>query len=549
MNFLNSGAGYTLFAETALKDTYVDKTLMINALYRYTKSGSKYICVTRPRRFGKSVTANMIAAFFDKSTREKSLILFENSELGKLKKEQESLLAADPEGAEARKLCWPQQGRWNVIRINMINLLVDTIQSYAAFRSKLGLLLREDLKQQYPDMKMDSRKDIPELLTQTGESFVFVIDEWDAIFERPFMTTEDKKEYLLFLKALLKDRPYVHFAYMTGILPIAKYTSGSPLNMFHEFSAFQDSQFYPFFGLSKDEIQGLMQRKGFTQPTLEELTLWYDGYVREHDGIHMFNPESVTRALVDGRCKSYWTGTGPMNEVRDLIRHNVQDLREDVIRMVGGETLPIRLTGFSVEKESVSTKDEILSAMVVYGFLSYFDGQLRIPNHELLMKFQSALSSQELGLHQTLEESRRLLTATLEQRDKEVAEMIENLHTEKIPFFQYNDENSLSCVVTMGYLAALDDYHITREDKAGKGFADFTFEPKVKGKLPIVLELKYNRSAKYALNCILGKGYIRRFKDYPKVLMVGINYSERTKKHTCKTLLMNLTELPRQAFM
>ena len=285
-----------------------------------------------------------------------------------------------------------------------------------------------------------------------------------------------------------------------------------------------------------------MQRKAFTQPSLEELTYWYDGYIRTYDGVHMFNPESVACALLDGKCESNWTGTGPMNEVRDIIRHNVQELREDVIRMVGGETLDIQLSGFDVEKEKVSTKDEILSAMVVYGFLSYCGGHLRIPNHELMLKFASALSSQELGLKQTLEDSKHLLSATLE-KDRAVASMIEDLHTEKIPFFEYNDENSLACVVTMGYLAALDNYRITREDKAGKGYADFTFEPRNRSFIPIILELKYNHSVKNALKCIREKNYITRFREYPKVLLVGINYSERTKKHTCKTELVTPREL------
>ncbi len=232
-----------------------------------------------------------------------------------------------------------------------------------------------------------------------------------------------------------------------------------------------------------------------------------------------------------------------MNEVMDIIRYNAGDIRDDVIRMVGGESLPIRLTGFSAEKEKASGKDEILSSMVVYGFLSYFDGHLRIPNHELLLKFQSALSSPELGLKQTLQESRHLLQATLEQNDREVAARIEDLHTEKIPFFSYNDENSLACVITIGYLAALDYYRITQEDKSGKGYADFTFEPGNRKQVPIILELKYNRSVNNALKCIREKDYIRRFKDYPKVLLVGINYSEKTKKHSCKTEMVTPSEL------
>lgn len=257
----------------------------------------------------------------------------------------------------------------------------------------------------------------------------------------------------------------------------------------------------------------------------------------------MLNPNSVARVLLDKRCKSYWAETGPMDEIRDMIRHNVQDLREDIIRMAGGKTLTLSLSGFGAEKERVSTKENIFSAMVAYGFLSYFNGQLCIPNHKLMLKFQSALASQELGLGQTLMESRRLLNATLEQKDREVASLIEDLHTEKIPFFDYNDENSLACVVTMGYLAAMDDYRITREDKAGKGYADFTFEPRNRSFVPIILELKFNHSVKNALKCIKEKNYIRRFQDYPKVLLVGINYSEKTKKHTCKTELVNPADL------
>ena len=543
MNFLNNGTGYRLFMETFFQKTYVDKTMMIDTLYRYIVEGTKYICVTRPRRFGKTVAANMIAAFFDESTKEESRRLFETSKLGTLKNEQEKSFAADPEGMEMRKLCWPVQGKLKVFLINMIKNIDDNMTSYDEFISRIKTKMIDDLREAYPDLLISENDILSDLLNQTGDSFVFVIDEWDAIFERPFMTAEDKKKYLLFLKALLKDSPYVHFAYMTGILPIAKYTSGSPLNMFREFSAFKDNHFFPYFGLSRDEIQELMQRKAFTQPSLEELTYWYDGYIRTYDGVHMFNPESVACALLDGKCESNWTGTGPMNEVRDIIRHNVQELREDVIRMVGGETLDIQLSGFDVEKEKVSTKDEILSAMVVYGFLSYCDGHLRIPNHELMLKFASALSSQELGLKQTLEDSRHLLNATLEQKDRAVASMIEDLHTEKIPFFEYNDENSLACVVTMGYLAALDNYRITREDKAGKEYADFTFEPRNRSFIPIILELKYNHSVKNALKCIREKNYITRFREYPKVLLVGINYSERTKKHTCKTELMSPREL------
>lgn len=529
MNFLNSGTGYALFLYEAHKKAYVDKSLLIHEVYQYSNDTNRYICITRPRRFGKTVAANMIAAFFDESTAEESRFLFDRLEVGKLRTHQ----MQEWERNRDASLCWPQQGKHKVIRINMIDVISDELRSYQAFREALVRRLSADLREAYPDLFFTDES-LPEKLDKTGDRFIFIIDEWDAVFEASFMTEADRQSYVLFLKSLLKDKKYVHFVYMTGILPIAKYSSGSSLNMFHEFSAFEDAIFYPYFGLTEAEISDLMMKRELTKPTMGDLSAWYDGYSRE-DGVHIFNPASVTKALREGICRNNWTGTGPMNEVRDIIRNNIQNVREDILRMVGGETLELRLSGFTAEKSRITTRDEILSAMVVYGFLSYDKGHLRIPNHELMLKFKEALATEQVGLRQTLDESKALLQATLDRNHREVARLLEELHDEKIPFFQYNDENSLACVVTVGYLYALDHYRIYREAKARKGFVDFLFDPLNKNDLPIILELKYNHSAKNALKCIHERGYVQRFKSHKSVLLVGINYSERTKKHTCLT--------------
>lgn len=521
MNFLNSGKGYDLFVIEARKKFYVDKTMLIEAVYRHVLESNRFLCLTRPRRFGKSTAANMIAAFFDTATAEETRVLFEELAIGKLK--------------EQKLDCWAEQGKKNVIRINMIDIITPWVKSYQEFFNDFSESLLEDLQEAYPTAGIKDKMALPRALERTADKFIFIIDEWDAIFEESFMTPKDKKDYLLLLKALLKDKSYVYFAYMTGILPIAKYSSGSPLNMFGEFSTFGDGIFYPWFGLTKEEIQGVMAKCGVVRPTIEELGTWYDGYIRSCDGVHIFNPTSVSNALAEGNCRSYWTGTGPMNEVQDTIKNNVKDLRELMIRMSGGETLSIELTGFAAEKTEISTQDEILSAMVVYGFLTYHEKLLRIPNHELMLKYRQALASEPLGLKQSLASSQKLLDATLNRDHEEVARLLEELHDEKIPFFNYNDENSLACVVTVGYLAALDRYRIKREDKAGKGYADFTFTPMKKGDTAIILELKYGHSAENALECIRKRDYIKKFKGYSRVLLVGLNYSEATKKHTCLT--------------
>ena len=537
MNFLNSGKGYSLFNREANYDTYVDKTPMIQEVYRYATKIKNYICLTRPRRFGKSTAANMIAAFFDESTAEKSRILFEGMEIGRLKEEQEKKWLDTRDSS----LCWPQQGKRKVIRINMIDLISDKTKSYRDFRKTLDRRMLEDLNDAYPGLPVHGldmdNVDISELLTKTGDEFIFVIDEWDAIFEQSFMTTSDKEDYLEFLRNLLKDKEYVHFAYMTGILPIAKYSSGSPLNMFNEFSSIDDSVFHPYFGLTKREISSLMRGKGFRKPSLKDLEAWYDGYVCE-DGTHVYNPSSVSKALGDGVCKNNWGGTGRMNEVKLLLQMDVDGLRDDILRMAAGEEIEIKLSGFSVQEGKTDTRDEILSAMVVYGFLSYSNNKLRIPNHELMLKFKEALASRPMGLRQTMDNSIALLKATLGRKDDEIARLVEQVRDENIPHIHYNDENSLACVVTLGYLAAMDEYNIKREDPSGKGYADFTFAPLRKNDIPIIMELKYNHSAKNALECIHKRGYIARFKGHKRILLVGINYSTATKKHTCLTELV-----------
>ena len=177
MNILGSGTGYELFKEEAEKKTYVDKSMLVPAFYKYANEINKYVCVTRPRRFGKSVAANMIAAFFDESTAGKSEKLFKVLEVGKFKSSQKKVTGHEAESSS----CWKEQGKLKVIRLNMIEMISDETTSYQKFRQTLNRLLKEDITAEYPDIAIDSKSSLPEILSKTGDSFVFVIDEWDAI--------------------------------------------------------------------------------------------------------------------------------------------------------------------------------------------------------------------------------------------------------------------------------------------------------------------------------------------------------------------------------
>jgi hypothetical protein len=405
-------------------------------------------------------------------------------------------------------------------------------KTYEDYITNVYNKIKSDLEENYSKLTKKSYSDISDMLKDTGDKFIFIFDEWDSIFYKKFMTEADKNDYLYFLKNLLKDQPYVELAYMTGVLPIAKYSSGSELNMFDEYNFMNDQTYDLYFGINEDEVKQLCEAKNTV--SYDELVYWYDGYILG-SGRHLFNPRSVNKALTDGVCLNYWTETGPMNEIADCIENNTSAVREDIVKLVSGIPVEIDLQGYSAAELQLDTRDEILSAMVVYGFLSYHDGFLTIPNPELMEKFQRVLSRDSMGeVKEIVDQSKEILEATLAQDSEKVATLIEYAHDREIPFLQYNDENSLSCVITLCYLYARKDYYIEREMKTGKGYCDYIFIPKKQGKPAIIIELKVNSDCNKALAQIKEKNYLQKAKEHAdKVLLVGIGYEQDRKKHSC----------------
>ncbi|MDO4170400.1 MAG: AAA family ATPase [Lachnospiraceae bacterium] len=510
MYYLNTNQPYILFENNLKSKIYVDKSMLIEKISRYIRTNNQYICITRPRRFGKTVNANMLGAYYTKGY--DSHNLFDNLEISKT----DGYLK--------------HMNQHNVIYIDF-SRMPDICMNYRDYITNIINGLKEDIFEIYPHLSEKTYSMISQLFQDTGESFIFIFDEWDSIFYENFMTKEDKIYYLKFLKGLLKDQPYVELTYMTGILPIAKYSSGSELNMFREYNFMNDQIYENYFGLNENEVRKLCEDN--EKISYEELKKWYDGY-HMSNGSSLFNPRSVNCAITDGVCLNYWTETGPMNEIADCIEHNIDAVREDIVKLVAGIPVKIKLKGYSVSELQLNTRNEILSAMVVYGFLSYYDGCLQIPNYELMEKYQEVLTRNSMGeVKQIVDRSREMIHATIRMDEEKVASILEEVHDKEIPFLNYNDENSLSCVVTLCYLSARDDYDIKREEKSGKGYCDYMFYPKKSNMPAIILELKVNGTCDEAITQIKEKNYVEKVKSYKEVLIVGINYDKK-KHHRCK---------------
>lgn len=530
--YLNSESAYTLYKSETQKPYFVDKSRMIEELFPLIEEGANHICITRPRRFGKTVTANMISAFFSKA-REASDIF------DRLK------ISTSQNYSKYRN-------QYNVIHISL-NDISRQCTTYEEYITRIEQRLVRDLKRAYPQAELDGEESavdaLMEIYTENSENrFIFVFDEWDFLFHQPFVTEKEKREYLSYLRSLLKDRPYVILAYMTGILPIAKYSSGSELNMFTEYTMLSEEKFSEVFGFTDSEVDTLYQKyTDYTEHikvTREGLRYWYNGY-HTFSGERVYNPRSVVCALRNNNLGNYWTSAGPYDEIYYYIENNVAAVRDDLALMVSGIPVPAKIREYAATSMNLNTKDEIFSSMVVYGFLSYENGKVSIPNKELMDRFDEMLQREpSLGyVYRLARASDRMLEATLSGDVDTMAEILELAHDTEVPLLRYNNETELSAVVNLVYLSARDRYRVEREDKAGTGYVDFIFYPETDKSLDsIILELKVDSSPEEAIRQIKTRKYDLRFRERigeeqkytGRILAVGISYNKKTKKHICR---------------
>ena len=532
--YLNSITPYTLYKSESLSPYFVDKTLMLRELFPYVSAGNRHICITRPRRFGKTIMANMISSFFQKASDSSDVF--------------DSLAISQVDDYRRYK------NQYNVIRIDF-SKMPRNCDSYTQYIERIEALLIEDVKEAYPQVKINEADAVGDILesvfVQCGEKFIFVLDEWDFIFHRDFINEIDKEKYVAFLSNLLKDRPYVVLSYMTGISPIAKYSSGSELNMFAEFTMVNSPMFGEYFGFTDDEVDDLYRRyivecdrqhkeKSVTRKGLRD---WYNGYYTK-SGERVYNPRSVVFALQFNNLANYWTSSGPYDEIYYYIRNNISDVRDDLALMISGESVTAKIQEYAATSMNLSTRDEIYSAMVVYGFLSYLNGKVCIPNRELMEKFDELLVKNEsLGyVYRLAKESEKMLKATLAGDTLTMERILEFAHNTEVPLLSYNHETELSAIVNLVYLAARDSYRVEREDKAGTGYVDFIFYPYDTTADCIILELKVDHTPDEAIAQIIEKKYALKFmpklagqKIYTgRILAVGIGYWKESKKHSCK---------------
>lgn len=505
------------FQEAINSEIYVDKTELIKHINSKLRTQQKYLCVSRPRRFGKSMAANMLVAYYSRGCDSREL--FQNLKIAQHPDFEKHL------------------NQYNVIHINMTDFVEDA-DSINQMLDYIREDLMDELLKEFSDVEMPRRKTLPKILDTifiaTKIPFVFIIDEWDCIF-REFKNNKDaQNEYLKFLRNLLKNQPYSALVYMTGILPIKKYGDQSALNMFDEYSMTNQAALAEFTGFTESEVKALCEQHDMP---FEMMKKWYDGY--DLKGLSIYNPRSVVQSITNHDFDNYWTKTETYESIRHYINMDFDGLRTTITQLISGGRKKIDTTTFTNDMVNFAIQDDVLTLLIHLGYLGYdFDTkEIFIPNHEIREQFISTV--RVLGWNniiKSIQLSEELLTATLRMDEEKVSEIIEQVHDENIPFLKYNDENSLTCVLSLAYYSARKDYEIFRELAGGKGYADLVFVPRASSQNPaMIVELKYNQSEVSAIEQIKSKQYVKSLKGYSgEVLLVGINYSEKEKSHTCK---------------
>ena len=501
---------------------YVDKSGLLNYTNSVLASTDAFICNSRPRRFGKSITANMLTAYYSKGCdSEKMFSELEISEAEDFKK---------------------HLNKYDVIHLD-IQWCMEPAGGPERIVSYISEKTIQELREYYPNVLKESTTSLPEALAminaETGNKFIIIIDEWDVLIRDEAANQKVQEEYINFLRGMFKGTEptkYIQLAYLTGILPIKREKTQSALNNFDEFTMLSPSILAKYIGFTEDEVQKLA---GEYHQNFEEVKRWYDGYLLKD--YQVYNPRAVISLMQKGEFKSYWSETASYEVIVPLINMDYDGLKTAIIEMLSGAAVKVNTATFKNDILNIQSKDDVLTYMIHLGYLGYDQTRKMafVPNEEIRQELTIAVESKAwsemLGFWK---ESENLLDATLDMDEDTVAKQIEKIQGEYVSIIQYHNENSLSSVLTIAYLSTMQYYFKPiRELPAGRGFADFVFLPKpeYRGDYPaLVVELKWNKKVQTAMQQIKERKYPLSILNYTgNILLVGINYDKDNKEHQC----------------
>ena len=546
-SILNPGNDNSFINLLKARDTrvFVDKTDFLEKTNALFNTDGKLLAVTRPRRFGKTVTAHMLSAYYSKGYAGQNI--FDKLEIANRASFAEHLNKHDVIYIDMNTIDGLFDGYSNKKqKVEGVNDLVDYFEYSIIKELKSSDIFSKCLEKH----QIENTGLLETLLAITQDlntKFIFIMDEWDLVYREYCNDEALQKKFIKLLKNLFKadgGQDCFALAYLTGILPIKKYNSQSALNGFDEYNMLSPGDYAPYFGFTEDEIAKIVESPN-CKVSHQDLKEWYEGY--KIKGVDIYNPNSVCKAVTRNECISYWSKTSSNEEVVRLINMDFDGIKKDIMNLIEGARVQFDCGNFQNDMVTIEEKDDVFSLLVCLGYLGCSDlaeGEdedlklAYVPNKEIKRALMGIIRKQErYERMETIKRSENLLKAILELDGTTAAALIQDVHNSPaVTLLDYNDEESLTyCVMTGLLWSTLGKYISRREEQAGKGRADLIYEPAIKGTAPLILiEFKYDGSAEEAIEQIKTQEYFKRYTgQYRNIIIVGINYSTKTKDHQC----------------
>lgn len=498
-------------------DEYVDKTGIIGLVNSTIGKPRPLVCVTRPRRFGKSFAAQSLVAYYDASCDSRPLF--------------EGLTIAGDPSFEVHL------NSYNVLRLDLTSF---TSTGGADVVPALVARVLADLAREFPQVELHDALDLAllDVVEATGRKLVFVLDEWDAPLREAGVSAEAKEGWVKFLRMLFKNGNFtaeaVACAYLTGILPIKKYGTQSALSDFREYTMLDSSVYAPYVGFCEDEVRALCEKH---QMDFSQMQRWYDGYSLAGTG-SVYAPNSVMEACHRHRFGSYWSQTEAYTSLARYIQMDFGGLYQTMADLIAGERVPVNVMRFTNDMTEVTSADDVLTLLAHLGYLSY-DGESQtvvIPNEEVRLEFAATIRADgSPALAALVRDADALLQSTVDGDAGAVADYVERAHNSSLGPDWYNDEQALRFAVKLAYLTCVDKFALIEELPSGHGYADVVYLPKRYSRYPAMLvELKWNKPVASAIDQIRERNYPQVLQAYGgPLLLVGITYDAKTRAHTC----------------
>ena len=507
------------FKETLAADIYVDKTMLISKLNKFIDKGNKYICVSRPRRFGKTIATDMLCAYYSKGCDSREM--FKKLKISKAKNYEQYL------------------NKLNFIVIDVASEFQNAIDK-SKMLEKLTAFVKSEFIKQFPTVDFSTAESIADCIlrvyAETEERFVIILDEYDCLVRDQF-GTHLFADYLEFLNGLFKSntlKKAIALAYITGILPVVRDRVQSKLNNFREYTILDAYELTEYTGFTETDVKPLCKKY---KVDFEEVKSHYDGYGQ--NGYEIYNPESVVMCVTTKKFANFWGRTSTYAVITDRLKHNYKGAKEDIIKMLAGESVKVNVTSYLNTMTDFVTKDDVFTYLIHLGYLAYNneDETCRIPNLEVRREWNNAIESMPdySKTDEIIKASEELLNQTINKNAEAVAKALDETHIHVTSHRSYNNEDALASAIYLAYVHALNEYTIIKEMTAGKGFADVVFIPAKTDKPAMVIELKRNGTTESAIKQIKERQYFAPLGNYKgRLLLVGINYDEEEKTHSCE---------------